>query len=62
MQGIRRKNNDKPIVILDDVFAQLDENRRIRILNFALNQGQVFITTSSLSDIPNKEYIKKQIL
>ena len=58
-KALEEKNNDKPIVILDDVFAQLDENRRIRILNFALNQGQVFITTSSLSDIPNKEYIKK---
>ena len=56
---LEEKNNNKPIVILDDVFAQLDENRRIRILNFALNQGQVFITPSSLSDIPNKEYIKK---
>ena len=40
-KALEEKNNDKPIVILDDVFAQLDENRRIRILNFALNQGQV---------------------
>lgn len=42
----------KPIVILDDVFAQLDENRRQQILDFALGQDQVLITVASGSDIP----------
>ncbi|WEV72425.1 DNA replication and repair protein RecF [Bifidobacterium sp. ESL0790] len=42
----------KPIVILDDVFAQLDENRRRQILDFALGQDQVLVTVASGSDIP----------
>ena len=44
--------SSKPILILDDVFAQLDEERRLRILRFAREQGQVFITVAARSDIP----------
>ncbi|KAA8818937.1 DNA replication and repair protein RecF [Bifidobacterium rousetti] len=42
----------KPIVILDDVFAQLDESRRAQILDFAGSQDQVLITTAAAGDIP----------
>ena len=42
----------KPIVILDDVFAQLDESRRGQILEFAGGQDQVIITVAAASDIP----------
>lgn len=42
----------KPIVILDDVFAQLDESRREQILDFARRQDQVLITVAAASDIP----------
>ncbi|WEV64037.1 DNA replication and repair protein RecF [Bifidobacterium sp. ESL0732] len=42
----------KPIVILDDVFAQLDETRRRQILDFALQQDQVLITVAAAGDIP----------
>lgn len=42
----------KPIVILDDVFAQLDETRRRQILDFAMQQDQVLITVAAASDIP----------
>lgn len=52
-KALEEKNRDNPVIILDDVFAQLDEQRRQQILNFAEQQGQVFITTSSISDIPN---------
>ncbi|NMM98850.1 DNA replication/repair protein RecF [Bifidobacterium olomucense] len=41
-----------PIVILDDVFAQLDDHRRTQILEFAGRQDQVLITTASLGDVP----------
>lgn len=36
----------KPIVILDDVFAQLDEARRGQILDFAMRQDQVLMSPS----------------
>ncbi|MEF2736982.1 MAG: DNA replication and repair protein RecF [Bifidobacterium choerinum] len=45
----------QPIVILDDVFAQLDETRRAQILRFAAAQRQVFITVAAASDIPDDE-------
>ncbi|KAB8292016.1 DNA replication/repair protein RecF [Bifidobacterium avesanii] len=43
----------KPVVILDDVFAQLDESRRGQILDFAADQEQVLITVAAHSDIPD---------
>lgn len=43
---------DTPILILDDVFAQLDESRRHQILEFAQRQEQVIITVAAHSDIP----------
>lgn len=47
----------KPIVILDDVFAQLDESRRRQILDFAARQDQVLITVAAASDIPDFDTI-----
>lgn len=43
----------KPIVILDDVFAQLDESRRSQILDFASRQDQVLVTAAAAGDIPD---------
>ncbi len=43
----------KSIVILDDVFAQLDESRREHIVQFAQRQDQVLITVAAASDIPS---------
>ncbi|MBW3081368.1 DNA replication/repair protein RecF [Bifidobacterium saguinibicoloris] len=46
----------RPIVILDDVFAQLDERRREQILGFASAQDQVLVTAAAAGDIPgNRE-------
>lgn len=47
-----RAYDEQPIVILDDVFAQLDESRREQILEFARAQQQVIITVAAQSDIP----------
>lgn len=44
-----------PVLILDDVFAQLDEERRRRIMQFACEQGQTLITVAAKSDIPESE-------
>ncbi|KFI44773.1 DNA replication and repair protein RecF [Bifidobacterium bohemicum] len=44
----------KPIIILDDVFAQLDDARRSQILDFALAQDQVLLTVASLGDVPSR--------
>ena len=50
---IVRERGVRPIVILDDVFAQLDESRRRQILDFAARQDQVLITVAAASDIPD---------
>ncbi|MFW0893476.1 DNA replication/repair protein RecF [Gardnerella sp. Marseille-Q9181] len=57
---LEEKTNQKPIVILDDVFSQLDESRRKQILEFAKEQEQVFITVASLSDIPKDENLSEE--
>ncbi len=43
-----------PILILDDVFSQLDNSRRSQIIEFARAQQQVLITAASRDDIPNE--------
>lgn len=50
---IRQTTGTAPIVILDDVFAQLDETRRRQILDFAVRQNQVLITAAAAGDIPD---------
>ena len=54
-QVIRQRLGLRPIVILDDVFAQLDDNRRTQILDFARRQDQVLITVASEGDVPTHE-------
>ena len=50
----RPAENSRPILVLDDVFAQLDESRRERILDFAGHQGQVFLTVAAKGDVPSE--------
>lgn len=46
------KNQHPPILLLDDVFAELDENRRRRIGELVRGQGQVFIANPRAADLP----------
>ncbi len=46
------KNQRPPILLLDDVFAELDENRRRRIGDLVRSQGQVFIANPRAADLP----------
>lgn len=49
---VRERLGVNPIVILDDVFAQLDASRRAQILAFADEPDQTLITAAADSDIP----------
>ncbi|MCE5313842.1 MAG: DNA replication/repair protein RecF [Armatimonadota bacterium] len=42
---------ESPVVLLDDVMAELDEMRRARVLEVTLGRCQTFITTTSLDEI-----------
>mgnify|MGYP000890499715 CR=1 FL=1 len=48
------KNSRKPIVILDDVLSELDEENQNRLIDFVKNFDQTFITTTRSLDIDNE--------
>lgn len=41
-----------PVIILDDVFAELDESRRVRLADAIAGYEQVLITAAVLPDVP----------
>jgi DNA replication and repair protein RecF len=45
-------DGDKPILILDDVFSELDENRREKLINISQSAEQTFITVAVENDLP----------
>ncbi len=50
---------EDPILILDDVFAELDTNRRNSLIKLIKNTEQVFITAAVNEDIPEELEAKK---
>lgn len=42
---------ESPVVLLDDVMAELDDARRSKVLEVTMNRCQTFITTTSLDEI-----------
>lgn len=49
---LRDLKQEEPIILLDDVFGELDEIRQNELIKFLLNKkNQVFITTPSIGDI-----------
>lgn len=56
-----RENGDCPIILLDDVFSEFDDARKIHLLNFLKeNAGQCFISTAAglndLFEMLNRDY------
>ncbi|MEN9516690.1 MAG: hypothetical protein RLZZ159_556 [Actinomycetota bacterium] len=45
-------DGDKPILILDDVFSELDEGRREKLLAISENAEQTFVTVAVENDLP----------
>ena len=50
--GVLREDGVEPVLILDDVFAELDEIRRERLAAVALTAEQVLITAAVGADVP----------
>lgn len=48
---MRESAEESPVVLLDDIMAELDETRRASILDITAGKCQTFITTTSLDDI-----------
>jgi DNA replication and repair protein RecF len=49
---LQGKRNERPILLLDDIFTELDEHRAERLLALTRSVGQSFITTTSGSVFP----------
>lgn len=50
LEIIEEETNEKPVLLLDDVMSELDENRRKHLLS-AFEENQVFITCTDLAQI-----------
>ena len=51
VQLIYEVKNEYPILLLDDVFSELDKTRQNKLLKNINNEVQTFITTTSITDI-----------
>ena len=47
-----RSTGDDPVLILDDVFAELDSGRRAQLADLVSGAEQVLVTAAVLEDIP----------
>ncbi len=47
-------NNSYPIILLDDIFSELDINKRNNLLNFIRSNIQFIITTTDIKNISDK--------
>jgi DNA replication and repair protein RecF len=48
-----RADGDDPVLILDDVFAELDEKRRMRLAELVGSAEQVLVTAAVAGDVPD---------
>jgi DNA replication and repair protein RecF len=48
-----------PILILDDVFAELDADRRAKLAQLVLDNEQVIITAAVIEDVPQALLAKR---
>ena len=48
---LRRVRGEEPILLLDDVFSELDDRRRLQVLETAASYEQAFVTTSDPAQI-----------
>lgn len=51
--GVLRADGVEPVLVLDDVFAELDETRRRRLAQLTLSAQQVLITAAVPADVPD---------
>ena len=50
--GLLRADGEDPVLMLDDVFAELDAGRRERLAELAGDAEQVLVTAAVLADVP----------
>jgi DNA replication and repair protein RecF len=50
--GLLEEVGQRPILVLDDVFAELDAERRMRLADLAQGFEQVIVTAAVDADVP----------
>jgi DNA replication and repair protein RecF len=50
--GLLRADSDDPVLLLDDVFAELDADRRDRLAELVVAAEQVLVTAAVAADVP----------
>ena len=48
---LKKRFTDPPILLLDDIFSELDRPRRTRLLDYVTQNQQVFLSTSDPSNL-----------
>ena len=48
---IKKETSEEPILILDDVFSELDTKKRKALLNYILDKEQVFVTCTHYQEV-----------
>ena len=56
---IKKKINEYPILVLDDVFSELDEGRKMEVYKIISSFEQVFITGCDVKDVSEIKIINK---
>ncbi len=57
---LKQKLERLPIILLDEIFSDLDKNRLDFVMSLLPDLGQSFITTSKLSEVNNLEIFKSK--
>ena len=50
----KKYKNSEPIILLDDVFSELDDIKKNNLLKYLKNNHQIIITTTDLKKINKK--------
>ncbi len=58
---INAEIGEYPVLLLDDVLSELDDERQVQLMEFIDNKLQTFLTTTSVMQLENKLKIKPEI-
>ncbi|MGX4687280.1 DNA replication/repair protein RecF [Vagococcus sp. JNUCC 83] len=58
---INEELGEYPILLLDDVLSELDDDRQVQLMEFIDNKLQTFLTTTSITHLGDKLKIKPEI-
>lgn len=56
-----KEKHTKPIILLDDIFSELDEIKKNNIIDYFKEDIQIFITTTDIKDINDELKAKSDI-